>query len=70
MTTRGYKNLKGLAKESLKDNMTNIELVPNMLAEVTTTTISKTEHHRGTIERYACARMILPSKLRICVFAA
>ena len=38
-----YKNLKNLKKESLRDNMTDIELVLNMLAEVTTTTLSKTE---------------------------
>ena len=37
-----YKQLKGLKKENLRDNMTNIELVLNMLAEVTTTGISKT----------------------------
>ncbi len=38
---KGYKALKGLKKENLKDNMTNIELVLNMLAEVSTTEISK-----------------------------
>lgn len=41
MTVRQYKNLKGLTKESLRDNMTNLELVLNMLEEVTTTTISR-----------------------------
>lgn len=40
-TTKEYKEFKGLKKENLKDNMTNIELVLNMLAEVTTTEISK-----------------------------
>lgn len=43
MTTRNYKTLKGLTKENLRDNMTNIELVLNMLAEVTTTTLERTE---------------------------
>lgn len=41
MSTRQYKNLKGLKKESLRDNMTTLELVLNMLAEATTTEISK-----------------------------
>lgn len=40
-TTRSYKNLKDLKKENLRDNMTNIELVLNMLAEASTTEISK-----------------------------
>lgn len=41
MSTRQYKNLKGLKKENLRDNMTMLELVLNMLAEATTTEISK-----------------------------
>lgn len=41
MTTRDYKDLKDLKKENLRDNMTNLELVLNMLAEATTTEISK-----------------------------
>ena len=40
-TVREYKKFKGLKKESLRDNMTNLELVLNMLAEATTTEISK-----------------------------
>ena len=43
MTTWEYKNLKWLKKESLKDNMSNLELVFNMLAEVSTTEIIKTK---------------------------
>ncbi len=43
MSVQEYKQLKGLKKENLRDNMTNIELVLNMLAEVTTTAISKQE---------------------------
>jgi hypothetical protein len=43
MTTRQYKNLKGLTKEGLRDNMTTLELVLNMLAEATITSISKKE---------------------------
>lgn len=40
-TVKEYKQFKGLKKENLRDNMTNIELVLNMLAEVSTTAISK-----------------------------
>jgi len=43
LTVREYKDFKSLKKENLRDNMTNIELVLNMLAEVSTTAISKTE---------------------------
>ena len=41
LTTKQYKNLKGLKKENLRDNMTNLELVLNMLAETATTEISE-----------------------------
>ncbi len=41
LSVKEYKNLKGLKKENLRDNMTNLELVLNMLAEVSTTAISK-----------------------------
>ena len=41
MSTRQYKNLKGLKKENLRDNMTTLELVLNMLADATTTQFSK-----------------------------
>lgn len=41
LSTKEYKNLKGLKKENLRDNMTNLELVLNMLAEASTTEISK-----------------------------
>lgn len=44
MTTRQYKNLKGLKKENLRDNMSTTEIVLNMLAEVSTTEISKTDN--------------------------
>ena len=43
ITTRQYKNLKNLKKDNLRDHMTNLELVLNMLAEVSTTEISKKE---------------------------
>ena len=42
LTVREYKYLKGLKKENLRDNMTDIELVLNMLAEVSTKAISQT----------------------------
>lgn len=47
LSVRDYKELKGLKKENLRDNMTNLELVLNMLAEVTTTAISKSRKPDG-----------------------
>lgn len=47
MSTREYKDYKNLRKESLRDNMTNTELVLNMLAEVSTTEISRNEKPQG-----------------------
>ena len=46
-TTKEYKNYKGLKKESLRDNMTNTELILNMLGEVATTEISKSDNPHG-----------------------
>jgi len=56
MTTRGYKSHKGLTKENLRDNMTNIELVLNMLAEVSTTAISKTTNPQNLSDNINVAR--------------
>lgn len=56
MTTRGYKNLKGLKKENLRDNMTTLELVLNMLAEATTTEITKTTNLKGLEENRQAAK--------------
>jgi hypothetical protein len=50
MTTKQYKQFKGLKTESLRDNMTNLELALNTLAEATTTEISKTKQPKNTIE--------------------
>ena len=47
MTTRQYKQYKGLKKENLRDNMTNVELALNMLAEASTTEISKQKNPKG-----------------------
>jgi len=47
MSTKEYKQYKGLKKEGLRDNMTNLELILNMLAEVSTTEISKVENPDG-----------------------
>ncbi len=47
LTTKGYKKFKGLKKESLRDNMTNVELALNTLAEAATTEISKQQQPRG-----------------------
>ncbi len=66
LTAKKYKQLKGLRKENLRDNMTNEELVMNMLAELTTTNITKEEHpismsehaqaasRGGSVARVAC----------------
>ena len=56
MNTRQYKNLKGLKKENLHDNMTTLELVLNMLAEATTTEISKQKAPEGLRENVEVAR--------------
>ena len=56
MSTRQYKNLKGLKKENLRDNMTDLELVLTMLAEATTTEISKEEEPEGFTENLEVAR--------------
>ena len=56
MTTRQYKTFKGLRKENLRDNMSDLELVLNMLAEATTTEISKAERPGTFEENTAVAR--------------
>ena len=56
MSTRQYKNLKGLKKENLRDNMTTLELVLNMLAEATTTEISKQKAPTSLSENIDVAR--------------
>ena len=56
MTTRHYKKFKGLKKENLRDNMTNTELVLNMLAEVAATDISTAENPVGFAESANVAR--------------
>lgn len=55
-TTREYKELKGLKKENLRDNMTNVELILNMLAEASTTEISKKEEPETFEENKKVAR--------------
>ena len=56
MTTRQYKQLKGLKKENLRDNMSDLELVLNMLAEASTTGISQAEKPDGMAENLAVAQ--------------
>ena len=56
MTTRQYKNLKGLKKENLRDNMSTLELVLNMLAEATTTEISKDKNPQTFKENRVVAK--------------
>ena len=56
MNTRQYKNLKGLKKENLRDNMSDLELVLTMLAEASTTDIAKAEQPQGFDENQQVAR--------------
>ncbi|MDR0498421.1 MAG: Bro-N domain-containing protein [Holophagales bacterium] len=56
MTTRAYKQFKGLKKENLRDNMTNIELILNMLAEASATEISIQEQPVGFLESAKVAK--------------
>mgnify|MGYP003215206715 CR=1 FL=1 len=56
MNTRQYKNLKGLRKENLRDNMSDLELVLTMLAEASTTDIAKAEQPQGFDENQKIVR--------------
>ena len=56
MTTRQYKKLKGLKKENLRDNMSTMEIVLNMLAEATTTELSKVHQPQGFEESKEIAK--------------
>ena len=56
MTTKQYKQHKGLKTESLRDNMTNLELVLNMLAEASTTEISKEKQPKTFVENTKVAK--------------
>ncbi|MFA5855007.1 MAG: Bro-N domain-containing protein [Candidatus Gracilibacteria bacterium] len=55
-SVKQYKNFKGLQKQNLRDNMTNLELVLNMLAEASTTEISKKQKPKGLIENKMVAQ--------------
>ena len=56
LTTRQYKNYKGLKKENLRDNMSDLELILNMLAESTTTELAKQKSPTGLTENLDVAR--------------
>lgn len=56
MTTRGYKNLKGLKKENLRDNMTTTEIILNMLAEAATKDITNATNPKGLEENKKVAK--------------
>lgn len=56
MSTRQYKNLKGLKKENLRDNMSTLELALNMLAEATTTELVKVQNPQGLAENKTVAK--------------
>lgn len=55
-TTKEYKKLKGLKKENLRDNMTNLELALNTLAEASTTEISKQRQPQGFVQNAKVAK--------------
>ena len=55
-TSKEYKKLKGLKKENLRDNMTNEELVLNMLAELSATSITKAKNPQTLDENKTCAK--------------
>jgi len=55
-SVKQYKNFKGLKKQNLRDNMSNLELVLNMLAEVSTTEISKEQNPKGLSENKKVAK--------------
>ena len=56
MSTRSYKNLKGLKKENLRDNMSTLELALSMLAEATTTELTRAKNPFGLEENKKTAR--------------
>jgi len=56
MSTRQYKNFKGLKKENLRDNMSTLELALNMLAEATTTELTKVHNPQGLDENKTIAK--------------
>ena len=56
LNTRQYKNLKGLKKENLRDNMSTLELALNMLAEATTTELTKAQNPHGLEENRTVAK--------------
>ncbi len=56
MSTRKYKNFKGLKKENLRDNMSTMEIVLNMLAEATTTELTKAQNPQGLAENREVAK--------------
>ena len=56
LTTRQYKNYKGLTKESLRDNMTNLEIALNILAEASATELSKQRDPQGFVQQKQVAK--------------
>ena len=56
LSTRQYKNLKGLKKENLRDNMSTLELALNMLAEATTTELTNAQNPQGLEENHVVAK--------------
>ena len=56
LTTKQYKNLKGLKKENLRDNMTNLEIALNTLAEASATELSKQRNPKGYKQQKSVAK--------------
>ena len=56
MTVKEYKNFKGLKKENLRDNMSTMEIVLNMLAEASTTELTKQTNPKGLSENKKVAK--------------
>ncbi|WP_349283987.1 hypothetical protein [Enterococcus cecorum] len=58
MTTREYKNFKGLKKQNLRDNMSTTELILNMLAETATKDITNVTHPQGLDDNRKVAKRV------------
>lgn len=64
MSTRQYKDVKWLKKENLRDNMTNLEIILNMLAEASTTEIGKKEKPKWLEENKKVAKKVMRSRMK------
>ena len=67
MSTKQYKQFKGLKKESLRDNMTNMEIALNMLAEASATELSKQRNPQGLNQQKRVAKTAFYKNLEVNV---